>query len=188
LRRSVMRLNSSVAADRRRCRGMPGRRVKTEILCRTLRFLQGLKTVQEHHEGEAVRYEVPVPERAPHRALGAGGLYVDVRVLLPVPLKPRNLVRRAGGNLSHGSVSLPGKRSTQALPKSDATRRGNQAAVPGERPMPPALLTVPLREGLRDEAPGRQCSAIAVLQGRTGGRQCRKLSTYLLRERCSWQA
>ena len=146
LRRSVMRLNSSVAADRRRCRGMPGRRVKTEILCRTLRFLQGLKTVQEHHEGEAVRYEVPVPERAPHRALGAGGLYVDVRVLLPVPLKPRNLVRRARGNISHGSVSLPGKRSTQALPKSDATRRGNQAAVPGERPMPPALLTVPLRE------------------------------------------
>lgn len=31
--------------------------------------------------GEAVRYEVPVAERAPYGALGAGGLYVDVRVL-----------------------------------------------------------------------------------------------------------
>ena len=56
-----------------------------------------------------------MPERAPYGALGAGRLYVDVRVLLPVPLKPPNLVRRTGGNLLHGPVSLPGKRSTQPL-------------------------------------------------------------------------
>jgi len=56
-----------------------------------------------------------VPERAPYGALGAGRLYVDVRVLLPVPLKPPNLVRRAGGNLLHGPVSLSSKQSTQEL-------------------------------------------------------------------------
>jgi len=96
---------------------MPGRRVNTEIMCCALRLRQGLQAVQEHHEGEAVRDEVPVPERAPHGALGAGRLYVDVRVPLPVPLKPRNLVRRAGGNLSHGLVSLSGQRSAQQLPE-----------------------------------------------------------------------
>jgi len=39
--------------------------------------------------------ELPVSERAPHGALRAGRLYVDTRVLLPVPLEPRHLVRRA---------------------------------------------------------------------------------------------
>jgi hypothetical protein len=41
--------------------------------------------------------------------------YVDVRVLVPVPLKPPGLVRRSGGNLWHGPVSLSGKRSAQRL-------------------------------------------------------------------------
>ena len=65
--------------------------------------------------GEAVRDKVPVPERAPHGTAGARRLYVDVRVLLPVPLKPPDLLRRSGGNLVHGPVSLPGQRSAQRL-------------------------------------------------------------------------
>jgi hypothetical protein len=36
-------------------------------------------------------------------------------VLVPVPLKPPDLVRRSGGNLVHGPVSLSGKRSAQRL-------------------------------------------------------------------------
>lgn len=76
---------------------------------------QGLQALQEHHEGEAVSDKVPVPERAPYGTLGTRRLYVDVRVLLPVPLKPPDLVRRSGGNLVHGPVSLPGKRSAQRL-------------------------------------------------------------------------
>ena len=59
--------------------------------------------------------EVPVPERAPYGTLGARRLYVAVRVLLPVPLKPPDLLRRSGGNLLHGPVSLSGKRSAQRL-------------------------------------------------------------------------
>ena len=48
-------------------------------------------------------HKVPAPERAPYGTLGARRLYGDVRVLLPVPLKPPNLVRRTGGNLLHGA-------------------------------------------------------------------------------------
>jgi hypothetical protein len=57
----------------------------------------------------AIRF--PVPERAPYGTLGTGRLYIDVRVLLPVPLKPPDLLPRSGGNLVHAPVPLPGKRS-----------------------------------------------------------------------------
>src|SRR5207302_9159153 len=80
-----------------------------------LRLRQGLQALQEHHEGESVRDKVPVPKRAPYGAVGARRLDVDVRVLLPVPLKPPDLVRRSGGNLVHEPVSLSGKRSAQRL-------------------------------------------------------------------------
>ena len=50
------------------------------------RCRQALQAFHEHHGGEAIRDDLPVPERAPHGALRAGRLYVDVRVLLPVPL------------------------------------------------------------------------------------------------------
>jgi hypothetical protein len=61
----------------------------------------------------AIRF--PVPERSPYGTPGARRLYVDVRVLVPVPRKPPGLVRRFGGNLVHGPVSLSGKRSAQRL-------------------------------------------------------------------------
>jgi len=89
--------------------------MKTEILYHALRPRQGLQALQEHHEGEAIRDKVPVPERTPYGTVGARRLYVDVRVLLPVPLKPPDLLRRSGGNLLHGPVSLSGKRSAQRL-------------------------------------------------------------------------
>ena len=94
---------------------MPGWKMKIEILCRALRLRQSLQALQEHHEGEAVRYKVPVPERSPYGTLGVRRLYVDVRVLVPVPLKPPGLIRRSRGNLLHGPVSLSGKRSAQRL-------------------------------------------------------------------------
>jgi len=80
-----------------------------------LRLRQGLQALQEHHEGEAVRDKVPVPVRAPYGTIGARRPYVDVRVLLPVPLKPPDLHQRSGGNLLHGPVSPSGKRSAQRL-------------------------------------------------------------------------
>jgi len=89
--------------------------MKIEILCPAQRLRQGLQALQEHHEGEAVRYKVPVPERSPYGTLGVRRLYVDVRVLVPVPLKPPGLIRRSRGNLLHGPVSLSGKRSAQRL-------------------------------------------------------------------------
>jgi Transposase DDE domain len=79
------------------------------------RLRQGLQTLQEHHEGEAVCDKVPIPERAPYSAVGARRPYGDVRVLLPVPLKPLDLLRRSEGNLVHGPVSLSGQRSAQWL-------------------------------------------------------------------------
>jgi hypothetical protein len=94
---------------------MPGWKMKIEILCRALRLRQSLQALQEHHEGEAIRDKVPVPERAPYGTAGARRLDVDGRVLPPVPLKPADLVRRSGGNLVHGPVSLSGKRSAQQL-------------------------------------------------------------------------
>jgi hypothetical protein len=102
---------------------------------RCLRLRQGLQAVQEHHEGEAVRDEVPVPERAPYGAVRAGRLDVDVRVLLPVPLKPRKLFRRTGGNLWHGPVSLSGERPAQQL--SENHLRSAVAVVAMGCPPPP---------------------------------------------------
>ena len=63
---------------------------------------QCLQAVQEHHEGEAVRYEVPFPVCAPDSALGPGGLYVNVRVPGLVRLKPGDLIRGAWGDLLQG--------------------------------------------------------------------------------------
>ena len=122
-------------------RETPGRRVNIEIMCCALRLRQGLQAVQEHHEGKAVRDEVPVPERAPYGARGAGRQYVDIRVPLPVPLKPRNLVRRTRRNLSHGPVSLSGKRSTQQL--SEITRYPPVGAVHRRYPIPPRSSSRP---------------------------------------------
>ena len=78
--------------------------------------------------------KVPIPERAPHGPTGAGRLYIDVRVLLPVPLKPPNLVRRTGGNLLHGPVSLPGELTTQPLSEKHALSAATAAAMDTLRP------------------------------------------------------
>jgi hypothetical protein len=79
----------------------PGAKDRNVVL--RSRRRQGLQAVQEHHEGESVRDKVLVPKRAPYGTVGARRLYVDVRVLLPVPLEPPDLVRRSGGNLLHGA-------------------------------------------------------------------------------------
>ena len=114
---------------------IPGPLKRPGIIGRSphLRLRQGLQALQEHHEGESVRDKVPVPQRAPYGAVGARRLDVDVRVLLPVPLKPPDLVRRSGGTSCTGQYRYPAGGQRNGFPKSPATRqrcRGHERLPP----------------------------------------------------------
>ena len=60
-------------------------------------------------------YKIPVPERAPYGALGAGGCMSTSGCSCRYRSSLRTWSGGPGGNLLHGPVSLPGKQSTQEL-------------------------------------------------------------------------
>ena len=106
--------------------------------------------------------EVPVPERAPYGTLGARRLYVHARVLLPVPLKPPELLRRSGETSCTGQYRYPVTGQRNGFPRLPATRHRRRRYERALMDMP-ARMTTPAVSSHLEPLPGSiRCSARAA--------------------------